>query len=85
MERKACFIWMPAPRVGRQSPVQRPAAPSDQQGQELLSVEGGLHAETAQSPDSLLESGHRWSDQHRLVLNTVNLYFQGWFVSVSWR
>lgn len=35
------------------------------------------------SPDSLLESGHRWSDQHPLVLNTVNLYFQGWFVSIS--
>ena len=41
------FIQMPAPGVGGQSPVQRPAAPSDLQGQELLSVGGGLHAETA--------------------------------------
>ena len=28
--------------------------------------------------------GHWWSDQHHLVLNTVNLWFQGWFVSISW-
>ena len=70
---------------GRAVSCPKPAAPSDQQGQEFLSVEGGLHAETAESPDSLLESGHRWSDQHHLVLNTVHLYFQSWFVSISWR
>ena len=47
----------------------------------------GLHSATAVSSDSNLEIGHQWSDQHHLliVLSTVNLQFQGWFVSISLR
>lgn len=47
---KESLVYSDARTQGRgegKSPVQRPAAPTDQQGQELLSGEGGLHAETA--------------------------------------
>ena len=47
----------------------------------------GLRAARAVSSDSQFEVGHQWSDQHHLliVLSTVNLQFQGWFVSISLR
>ena len=35
------------------------------------------------STHSHLELGHRWSNQHHLVLGTVNLQFHGWFVSIA--
>ena len=33
----------------------------------------------------ILKLATRWSDQHHLVLSTVGLQFQGWFVPISLR
>ena len=70
-------------------PVQRlTPSPDNRDGARGFIDKGrGLHAAIAVSSDGLLETGHRWSDQHHLliVLSTVNLQFQGWFVSLSLR
>ena len=80
---------MPATSGGGRTPVQRPTPPSpDNQGARAFIDRGrGLHAETAQPALTvilkLVISG--LTSVISIVLGTVNLQFQGRFVSISLR
>ena len=88
MEKKVCFILDAGNCGGGRTPVQRLTPPTDNQWARAFIGGGrGLHAETAQSALmvilKLVIGG--LTSVILIVLGTVNLQFQGWFVSISLR
>lgn len=63
-EGKFALFWMPANCGKGWTPLQRPIAPTDNEGQELLWAEGGAACRNSTvSSEGHLETGHRRSDQ----------------------
>ena len=91
VERKVCFISDACNHVGSgggRKPIQRPTLPTDNQWARAFIGGGrGPHAETAQEALTvilnLVISG--LTSIILIVLSTVSLQFQGWFVSISLR
>ena len=87
MERKVCFTLDAGGGGGGRTPVLRLTPPPiDNQGARAF-IDGGrgLHAETAQSAPTVilkLVIGDL-TTVILMVLSTVNLQFQGWFVTIS--
>ena len=65
-------VLLPGESQGGRTSVQRPTAPpphptlATSGASTFIDREKGLHAETAVSSDSHLQTGHRCSDQHHL-------------------
>ena len=88
MERKVCFILDAGNQWGGQTPIQRLTPPTDsQRARAFIGGGRGLHAEAAQSALTVILTliiGGLIS-VILIVLGTVNLQFQGGFVSISLR
>ena len=84
------LFWRPAGQLGGagRTPVQRPTPPTDNQCARAFIGQGrGLHAETAQSALTVILTLVIGGLIRviLIVLGTVNLQFQGRFVSISLR
>ena len=77
MERKACFIL----DAGNLSKGRLPPRPNSHGARAFIGEGRGLHAERAQSALKLVIGG--LISVILIVLSTVNLQFQGRFVSIS--